>query len=354
MAVPAGGPCDAEPVLTALDFLTRGKQIASVAPPIASTSAAVPLPEGDAPISCDAASLTTVLLTHLESTGIDLMRLTGMSTDGASVMLGQHNGVTARLKVKVPHLVSSHCIAHREALAAKDAATAHPDFNIVDKVVRAVAENLGRSSVNHARFQELQEVICETHLEVQGIKDVRWLSRGDAIQRLVKVFPAAVMVLHETNKKMYQVVTSYKFHFLLFFLADVLKELNLLSLKFQRRQVDATHVLPMVHNTTLLLRTRYLDCDDATFGQGGDALGPFLDKHASGEFREVLVAGTASDGTSVSHRYRLHEEKIKGQKSGVDHQACLGLAREFIATLVGRLDYRLKDLSHLDGAKLFK
>ncbi|CAI5481435.1 unnamed protein product [Closterium sp. Yama58-4] len=110
----------------------------------------------------------------------------------------------------------------------------------------------------------------------------------------------------------------------------------------------------MVHNTTLLLRTRYLDCDDAMFGQGGDALGPFLDKHASGEFREVLVAATASDGTSVSHRYRLHEEKIKGQTSGVDHQACLGLAREFITTLVGRLDYRLKDLSHLDGAKLFK
>ncbi|CAI7861287.1 unnamed protein product, partial [Closterium sp. NIES-53] len=303
---------------------------------------------------CDAASLTTVLLTHLESTGIDLQRLTGMSTDGASVMLGQHNGVTARLKVKVPHLVSSHCIAHREALAAKDAAAKHPDFSVVDKVVRAVAENLGRSCVNHARFQELQEVICETQLEVQGIKDVRWLSRGDAIQRLVKVFPAAVMVLHETNKKMYQVVTSYKFHFLLFFLSDVLKELNLLSLKFQRRQVEATHVLPMVHNTTLLLRTRYLNCDDAMFGQGGDALGPFLDKHASGEFREVLVAGTASDGTSVNHRYRLHEEKIKGQTSGVDHQACLVLAREFITTLVGRLDYRLKDLSNLDGAKLFK
>ncbi|CAI7903808.1 unnamed protein product [Closterium sp. NIES-53] len=188
---------------------------------------------------CDAASLTTVLLTHLESTGIDLQRLTGMSTDGASVMLGQHNGVTARLKVKVPHLVSSHCIAHREALAAKDAAAKHPDFSVVDKVVRAVAENLGRSCVNHARFQELQEVICETQLEVQGIKDVRWLSRGDAIQRLVKVFPAAVMVLHETNKKMYQVVTSYKFHFLLFFLSDVLKELNLLSLKFQRRQVSS-------------------------------------------------------------------------------------------------------------------
>ncbi|CAI5529353.1 unnamed protein product [Closterium sp. Naga37s-1] len=535
MAVPAGGPCDAEPVLTALDFLTRGKQIASVAPPIASTSAAVALPEGDAPISVNGdhsvpstATPTTLVTSRMPDNGanksipavsvattslsanhvlpdrslkkrykqrvLTVLRPGGPTQPAPSVLLppaepepanedfedpkGKQLSVEElQLKCKqqwqryFPWLLISenkagrpcmrcsvcmvfgdpnykygrngdgginiqkqtmrkhhHSLKHEaavlrkeerdgvkkvqksiadfhrgdddvkrlarlmaimlficksdapivlfvalvqfmaeqgtpdlplkengtEALAAKDAATAHPDFNIVDKVVRAVTENLGRSSVNHARFQELQEVICETHLEVQGIKDVRWLSRGDAIQRLVKVFPAAVMVLHETNKKMYQVVTSYKFHFLLFFLADVLKELNLLSLKFQRRQVDAAHVLPMVHNTTLLLRTRYLDCDDANFGQGGDALGPFLDKHASGEFREVLVAGTASDGTSFSHRYRLHEEKIKGQKSGVDHQACLGLAREFITTLVGRLDYRLKDLSHLDGAKLFK
>ncbi|CAI7855664.1 unnamed protein product [Closterium sp. NIES-53] len=47
MAVTAGGPCDGEPVLSALDFLTRGKQIASAAPPIVSTSAAVPLPNSE-------------------------------------------------------------------------------------------------------------------------------------------------------------------------------------------------------------------------------------------------------------------------------------------------------------------
>ncbi|CAI5519251.1 unnamed protein product [Closterium sp. Naga37s-1] len=241
-----------------------------------------------------------------------------------------------------------------EALAAKDAAIKHPDLNIVDKVVRSVAENLGRSSVVHSRFLELQEVICETNLEVQGIKDVRWLSRGQAIGRLVNVFPAAVFVLHEFDKKMYKVITSYKFQFMLFLLADVLKELNNLSLKFQRRQVDATHVLPMVHNTTLLLRTRYLDIDDDSFGQGGDALGPFLKKHASRESREVKVAGKAADGTSSDLTYTLHEDPIKGQKGGVDHGACLELARAFVTTLIGRLDYRLKDLANLDGAKLFK
>ncbi|CAI5527446.1 unnamed protein product [Closterium sp. Naga37s-1] len=232
-----------------------------------------------------------------------------------------------------------------EALAAKDAATAFPDLQIVDKAVRSVVDILGRLVV-HTRFKELQEVICETHLEMQGIKDVRWLSRGNAIQRLVAVFPAVVIVLQEFDKKMYATVTSFKFHFLLYLLADVLKELNLLNLKFQQRQT--------VHNTTLLLRTRYLDSNDETFGQSGAALGPFLAKHASGKCREVKVDGLDSTGVPTTHRYLLHEEAIVGQQSKGDLNSCLKLGRDFVVELIKQLDYRLHDLASLNGAKLFK
>ncbi|CAI5491939.1 unnamed protein product [Closterium sp. Naga37s-1] len=45
-----------------------------------------------------------------------------------------------------------------EALAAKDAAEAYPDLDIVDHVVRSLAELLGRSGNFHLRFKELQEV----------------------------------------------------------------------------------------------------------------------------------------------------------------------------------------------------
>ncbi|CAI7751332.1 unnamed protein product [Closterium sp. NIES-54] len=58
---------------------------------------------------CDAASLHTILLTHLETTGIDLQRISDMSTDVASVMTGQHKGLVARLRSKIPHLVLCHC-----------------------------------------------------------------------------------------------------------------------------------------------------------------------------------------------------------------------------------------------------
>ncbi|CAI7758332.1 unnamed protein product [Closterium sp. NIES-54] len=61
----------------------------------------------------DAGSLIVTLLTHLESSGVDLYRISGISTDGASVMTGDKNSLVARQCTKIPHLVSCHCIAQR-------------------------------------------------------------------------------------------------------------------------------------------------------------------------------------------------------------------------------------------------
>ncbi|CAI7881471.1 unnamed protein product [Closterium sp. NIES-54] len=186
---------------------------------------------------CDAASLLYVFVSHLQALGIELAKISGMSTDGASVMTGSKNGLVARLRLRIPHRVSSHCIAHREALAAKDAADAIPEFDMMDGLIRQVAEYLGRSSPWHQRFLELQELFTATNLELQGIHQVCWLSRGDAVLRTVAVFPALIVMLSEWDKTLYQLVTSYRFQFLLFFLADVLEQLNILNKSFQQREV---------------------------------------------------------------------------------------------------------------------
>ncbi|CAI7817276.1 unnamed protein product [Closterium sp. NIES-54] len=159
---------------------------------------------------CDAASLLYVFVSHLQAIGIELAKIAGMSTDGASVMMGSKNGLVARLRLRIPHLVSSHYIAHRYALAAKDAADAIPEFDMVDGLIRQVAEYLGRSSPWHQRFLELQELFTATNLELQGIHQVRWLSRGDAILRTVAVFPALIVMLSEWDETRYQLATSYR------------------------------------------------------------------------------------------------------------------------------------------------
>ncbi|CAG2244184.1 unnamed protein product [Mytilus edulis] len=68
----------------------------------------------------NAENLYTVVKSKLESLGLDMSKLSGVSTDGASVMVGKKEGLVKRLKDDNPALVAIHCICHRLALACID------------------------------------------------------------------------------------------------------------------------------------------------------------------------------------------------------------------------------------------
>ncbi|KAJ3595511.1 hypothetical protein NHX12_004814 [Muraenolepis orangiensis] len=57
-------------------------------------------------------------------TGVELSKVMGLGSDGASVMTGKRAGVGALLKRDNLFLIQVHCIAHRAALAAVEAANA--------------------------------------------------------------------------------------------------------------------------------------------------------------------------------------------------------------------------------------
>ncbi|CAI7837561.1 unnamed protein product [Closterium sp. NIES-53] len=298
---------------------------------------------------CDAASLFEVLMNHLRSAGVDVSKLVGISTDGASVMTGKDNGLVAWIREHAPHLFSCHCIAHREALAVKDAATSNPDLGMVDKVVRTVAAKLGDSSVWSQRFKYLQRVIYNTNLEVQGIHTVRWLSRGDAVRRLCKVLGACIVLLWERSHKVYEIVTCYKFQFCLFFLADILADMNDLNRCFQKRDIAKT-----IEATTADLTERYLDTDKQFGGEGKCWLVGFLKLHGHGGGKKVRVRGVDREGRPVNHLYTMHERKLPGHKVGSGYEECVKLCRSFARDCVDNLNERLDDLGKLGLTKLFR
>ncbi|CAI7799813.1 unnamed protein product [Closterium sp. NIES-54] len=254
----------------------------------------------------DASTLLSLLLSHLQAVGVDLQRISGISTDGASWMMGSQAGLVVRLREKVPHLVSCHRITHREALAAKDAAEALPVFNMVDDLIRVVSDLLGQPGPKHQRFMDLHELFTETSLEVQGIHQVRWLSRGDALLRILAVWPAVIVFLKEFHAAMFLLATSYRFHFFMYFLADVLEQLNFLNKTFQQRQIK---------RTTSHIESRYVDCGDDFGGGLSHWLSPFIEHYGPGKERKVCT--------------------------------------DFAERIVGNLERRLSDLDSLSGVRLF-
>ncbi|CAI5504422.1 unnamed protein product [Closterium sp. Naga37s-1] len=231
-----------------------------------------------------------------------------------------------------------------EALAAKDASDDIPDFKIVDKVIRNVAEHLGRSGPWHQRFLDLQEVFTSTSLELQGIHAVRWLSRGDAVLRFLPVLPAVIVMLKEYDKKMFALVSSYRFHFLLNFIADVLEQLNILNRAFQHKELDYASLHAQIKQTTFHIESRYVDCGDDFGGGMSERLSPFLTQHGPGGTRETTVAGIDSDGRPTEFSFVLHEDPMEEFGGRETHDGCVDVCTAFAEMIVSNIHGRLGDL----------
>ena len=90
-------------------------------------SSIVELPNGTADV------IKESLVSFLDKSSISLSCLVGFASDGANVMTGCRNGVAAQLARRQPLLTSTHCVAHRLALAASQAGNDVPYASITFK-----------------------------------------------------------------------------------------------------------------------------------------------------------------------------------------------------------------------------
>ena len=68
-------------------------------------------------------------------------------------MLGCNNGVQAKLKSTVPHLLEFHCVAHREALSVSQAYQCIDYFVQLESTLRAIYSFFAHSSVRLERLK---------------------------------------------------------------------------------------------------------------------------------------------------------------------------------------------------------
>ncbi|KAI4786153.1 hypothetical protein KUCAC02_037314, partial [Chaenocephalus aceratus] len=157
----------------------------------------------------------------LRERDVKLSSIIGLGSDGASVMMGKRAGVGALLKRESAFCIQVHCVAHRAALAALDAAKAVDQVGVYKRTVFSVA--------------------------VEGIK-LNW--------------PALVKELHEEAvggnpqaKDILGQIQTYCFIAWTHALADVLPVMTKLNLVFQKEDVNLATIRPMVHGSVAALHT---------------------------------------------------------------------------------------------------
>ena len=107
---------------------------------------------------------------------LDLQKLCGLGSDGASVMLGVRGDISTLLKEQTSFLVANHCIAHHLAVACGQAANEIPHLKRFKDILDQLYRYYENSVVHTAGLRAIQEVLNDPHLKFTQAKDVRWLS----------------------------------------------------------------------------------------------------------------------------------------------------------------------------------
>ena len=200
--------------------------------------------------------ITDAMMTYLTSSApvvLDINKLAGGATDGASVMVGCETGVVTRIKNKVPTFIATHCSAHRLSLAACDASNSSSLIQRFQKILNQIYVYFSRSSVCSSELVEMQKFLDEPQLKLQRPTETRWLSHQNAVDTLRRCLRTVYVTLqHEASEGdatahgLSKEIEKPAFVASLLLLSNILAILGNLSRTFQLAQLNLLSVEQLV------------------------------------------------------------------------------------------------------------
>ena len=98
-----------------------------------------------------------------------------LCTDGSPSMLGAKSGFTTLIKKRAPHIIFTHCVLSRHALASKT----HPQYlKIVLKQVSECVIFIRARALNHRLFKQFCDQMGSEHAVLFYLTEFRWLSKS--------------------------------------------------------------------------------------------------------------------------------------------------------------------------------
>ena len=166
-----------------------------------------------------------------ETEKLDWNKLVGVCTDGAPAMLGARSGFVELVKRKNPNIIATHCIIHREALASR---TMPEELKqTLDSAIK-ILNYIKASALNSRLFRRLCQDMESEHQNLVYHTSVRWLSKGNMLNRLVLLLQEVIEFLEiQKKRELKSIITDSIFQKRLAYLADIFGHLNELNRKLQ-------------------------------------------------------------------------------------------------------------------------
>lgn len=210
--------------------------------------------------SANSETLFKVLCENFEAMNLDIMKITGLCTDGANVMIGKKDGLGAKLKKQNKSMIATHCVCHRLALACTDTNSNLKCVGNVETYMLQLWKLFHYSPKKMACFlkhlEGYRNLVLQSSEEKKCMKilkracKTRWLSFEASIVAAMEDLVPLVQTLNELSdsdaaaygllKKMH----SPHFIGMLFVLHAVLPILGKISRIFQKSYLNFSSIQP--------------------------------------------------------------------------------------------------------------
>ncbi|XP_021339253.1 zinc finger protein 862-like [Mizuhopecten yessoensis] len=181
--------------------------------------------------------------------GLDLKKVKGFGSDGASVMVGKHNGVATKVKGKSPHCVNIHCMAHRFNLATSQASKHIPYLQEFEKTLSDLYYYFGGSKSGNRKceLEDIQKILNDPKVKVKECHEIRWIAFSEAVFAIYRCWPSLVTYFKrhdKSSKGLRSKLLDYRFVVVLYLLMDILPSVAQMSMVLQKQDIDVAAVKP--------------------------------------------------------------------------------------------------------------
>ena len=217
----------------------------------------------------DVGVIFEALQKKIKEWGLDVEKCVSFGSDECSTMLDHLTRVSIRLKAVSFFLINIHCIVHRTNLAALQATQCVDCKKMsleIDNMVNLLAEMFKRSGKKKSALSILQKELNDAQKSLRRSHKIRWLSRYQAISTLCDSLELVLVFLRDyprskdevTTPLLYIKLRTFKYIYVLYFLADLLHSLSVLSKVFQYKYVNVTTIGSLIKTQIESIRMLYV------------------------------------------------------------------------------------------------